>query len=157
MQARWLSVSLAGILLAASLGAGFAPMRLNHRALHTTIAAVFLLLTPLALRAHFLRLWRVDPLNTTAWIHVVIFSFLLFLIVRMLHRWGPEKRLVVTYRGQKVDLTEFAQRHPGGSVIWHANNKRIEDVWESHGVAWHLTNPKVSQVLSHAEQHETKT
>ena len=56
-------------------------------------------------------------------------------------------RLIVRYQGKEVDLTEFSKRHPGGDIIWEANGKDVETVWEEQGVPWHKGNPNVEAML----------
>lgn len=41
--------------------------------------------------------------------------------------------LIVTYHGEKYNLTEFAKHHPGGKAILYENNgKCIDDVMAVH-------------------------
>ena len=153
MEARHVSVALATLLVLLGVGLGFAPMPIPHRVMHIAVAGFFVLLTPFALRAHYLRLWNKDPWQGTAWVHFVTFAILLYLVVHMLRHWvnregaKHDKRLVVKYKGKSVDLTRFAAKHPGGSVIWKAQGKDVETVWKEQGVAWHAANEKVLKVL----------
>ena len=162
MEARHVGVALATLLILLGVGLGFAPMPVPHRAMHISVAGFFVLLTPFALRTHYRHLWNTDPWDKTAWIHFVTFAILLYLVVHMLRHWvnrgtkhekrsvmtkQRDKRLVVKYKGKSVDLTRFASRHPGGSVIWKAQGKDVETVWKEQGVSWHATNETVLKEL----------
>ena len=156
MDARHVSVGLATLLVLLGVGLGFAPMPLPHRVMHIAVASFFVLLTPFALRAHYLRLWNKDPWNGTAWVHFVTFAILLHLVVQMLRHWvnrgtkhenSKTKRLVVKHKGRSVDLTTFASQHPGGSVIWNAQGRDVEAVWNEQDVGWHAANKAVLEVL----------
>lgn len=144
---------LALLVLGAALGA-LLDVELNLRVMHLTLAAAFVLLTWLMLQVQIERFYRPDkgPGDWVAWVHFVIFACLLFLAARMARRWcrtpsspssasspsaSSPARLIVTYRGQRYDATAFAQRHPGGSVIWRANGRDLDEVWEEFGVGWH--------------------
>ena len=43
----------------------------------------------------------------------------------------------MTYKGKKYDGTHFVQHHPGGSLIWKAHGRDVEEAWREHGVEWH--------------------
>ena len=151
------------LALGAALGACL-DVELNLRVMHVALATSFILLAVLMLKVQIGRFYRPDkgPTDWVAWLHFVIFAFLLFLAARMLRRWGrrcpsvaapprhddddhhdddhhetPPRRLVVTYRGKTYDGTDFAARHPGGSIIWRAHGRDVEEVWKEHGVDWH--------------------
>ena len=63
------------------------------------------------------------------------------------HVETPSRRLVVTYRGKTYDGTEFAARHPGGSIIWAANGRDVEEVWKEHGVDWHADKDFIVEMI----------
>ena len=50
-------------------------------------------------------------------------------------------------QGAQYDLTSFAERHPGGEIVWDAQDRVLEDVWEENGVEWHAGNAAVRRVL----------
>ena len=156
MEAKLVSVGLATALVSLGVGLGFAPLPIPHRTLHLGVVGFFVLLTPFALRAHYRRLWTKDPWNGTAWVHFVTFAVLLYLVVHMVRHWagsatrGANERLIVEYQGKTVDLTGFAANHPGGSVIWEARGKDVEEVWKKKGVAWHADKPTVKRTLEEA-------
>lgn len=159
------------LALGAALGA-VVDARLNLRVMHVMLATAFILLTLLMLKVQIGRFYRPDkgPGDWVAWLHFVIFAFLLFLAARMLRRWAapcpahdcaqarvqeddlpqqPEqtKRLIVTYRGHKYDGTEFVQNHPGGSLIWKAHGRDVEEAWREHGVAWHGKKASIDKMI----------
>ena len=167
LRPRLASAGGLGLLAAgAALGACL-DVELNLRVMHVALAISFVLLAVLMLKVQIGRFYRPDkgPTDWVAWLHFVIFAFLLFLAARMLRRWGRRcpsvvaaapfpphadvdhndddhvathsRRLVVTYRGKQYDGTAFAARHPGGSIIWAANGRDVEEVWKEHGVDWH--------------------
>lgn len=176
-------------LLALGLGLGFLDVPLDIRAMHIAVGSAFIVLSALMIQVQLGRFYRPDkgPGDWVAWMHFVIFAGLFFLAVRMLRRWGPCRRapaynkttddetiddettddqnitppLIVTYKGQKYDATDFAARHPGGPVIWRAQGRDLEKVWRENGVAWHgdadhayidkmiRSWPKVSSTASH--------
>ena len=105
---------------------------------------------------HHIAKLKTDPVGRIAWIHVGIFSFLL-----MMSAWAVgyharmasggqgfqqdnQQRLkIYTRDGRCKDATDFANRHPGGNVIWKANGKKIEDHSKESGKTFHLTNGAV--------------
>ena len=155
------------LALGAALGACL-DVELNLRVMHVALATSFILLAVLMLKVQIGRFYRPDkgPTDWVAWLHFVIFAFLLFLAARMLRRWGrrcpsvaapprhdddhhetPPRRLVVTYRGKTYDGTDFAARHPGGSIIWRANGRDVEEVWKEHGVDWHANKDFIVEMI----------
>jgi hypothetical protein len=58
-------------------------------------------------------------------------------------------RDIVTFKGQKYDLTDFIPKHPGGSIINRMlkSEKPLEQVWKDNKVAWHMKNPYVMSIL----------
>jgi hypothetical protein len=58
-------------------------------------------------------------------------------------------RDIITFKGQKYDLTEFIPKHPGGSIINRMlkSEKPLEQVWKDNKVAWHMKNPYVMSIL----------
>ena len=145
-------------LLVLGLGLGFLDVPLNIRAVHIAVGSAFIVLSALMIKVQLGRFHRPDkgPGDWVAWMHFVIFAGLFFLAVRMLRRWGACRRaapvhaddestdgnkrtppLIVTYKGQKYDATDFAARHPGGPVIWRAQGRDLEAVWRENGVEWH--------------------
>jgi len=59
------------------------------------------------------------------------------------------KRDIITYKGQRYDLTDFIPKHPGGTIIKKAleTDKPLEQVWKDNGVGWHMKNPYVLKIL----------
>ena len=77
------------LALGAALGACL-DARLNLRVMHVALGTAFIVLTVLMLKVQIGRFYREDkgPGDWVAWLHFVIFAFLLFLAARMLRRWG---------------------------------------------------------------------
>jgi len=62
----------------------------------------------------------------------------------------PLERSIVTYKGQRYDLTDFIAKHPGGTIIKKAlgeNAPSLEQVWKDNKVGWHNKNPYVMKIL----------
>jgi hypothetical protein len=109
---------------------------------------------------HAKRFFRKGWHDWIAWSHFVTFAIFLFVVVRMLRRWGSppssmtpsgaaDDRLLARFRGRTYDLTPFARRHPGGlRNIQKAANGDLEEVWAREKVGWHATEPHVLQELS---------
>ena len=59
------------------------------------------------------------------------------------------ERNIITYKGQRYDITEFVPKHPGGSVINTLLNsdEPLEKVWKNAKVEWHMKNPYVLKLL----------
>ena len=58
-------------------------------------------------------------------------------------------RDIITFKGQKYDLTDFVPKHPGGSIIKRMlkSDQPLEQVWKDNKVAWHMKNPYVMSIL----------
>ena len=58
-------------------------------------------------------------------------------------------RDIITFKGQKYDVTDFVPKHPGGSIIKRLleSDKPLEQVWKDNKVAWHMKNPYVMSIL----------
>mgnify|MGYP005636170929 CR=1 FL=1 len=54
---------------------------------------------------------------------------------------------IVYYQGSKYDITEFINKHPGGSVISKSIGKNLDEVWDKNNVSWHKNNLNVKKVL----------
>jgi uncharacterized protein with NAD-binding domain and iron-sulfur cluster len=59
------------------------------------------------------------------------------------------ERDVITFKGQKYDLTDFVPKHPGGTIIKRmlSTDDPLEKVWKDNDVAWHMKNPYVLSIL----------
>ena len=141
------------IILLASVAAAFIPIHINITYLHYTIAIVFILTSLSGIFYHWNRINTFGYTDYIAWSHIVIFALLLFLSTKAIihhskkHHLNTKKLIATSVNGDTYDLTDFANSHPGGKVIWKTNNKNIEDVWKEHNVMWHLQNDNVKKVL----------
>jgi uncharacterized protein with NAD-binding domain and iron-sulfur cluster len=71
-------------------------------------------------------------------------------IERKLSDKEPIERSIITYKGQRYDLTDFIPKHPGGTIIKKAlvgDGGPLEQVWKDNKVEWHLKNPYVMKIL----------
>ena len=70
-------------------------------------------------------------------------------IQKKLSDYERTDRDIITFKGQKYDLTEFIPKHPGGSIINRMlkSEKPLEQVWKDNKVAWHMKNPYVMSIL----------
>ncbi len=59
------------------------------------------------------------------------------------------ERTIITYKGQRYDITEFVPKHPGGSIINRLvrSHEPLEKVWKDSNVEWHMKNPYVLKLL----------
>ena len=164
-QAIWMAQLCACALLALGLGAGLLDLPLDVRLMHQALAVSFVVLCVLMLRVQLQRFHTKGPGDWVAWLHFVIFAFLLFLAVRMVRRWWRKKtlalrrtleergdthhapQLIVFFRGQKYDATDYANNHPGDKVIWEAQGRDLEEVWREKGLQWHVASSRVQAAL----------
>jgi uncharacterized protein with NAD-binding domain and iron-sulfur cluster len=70
-------------------------------------------------------------------------------IEKRLSDYERNDRDIITFKGQKYDLTDFIPKHPGGSIIKKALKSKdpLEKVWKDNKVAWHMKNPYVMSIL----------
>jgi len=70
-------------------------------------------------------------------------------ISKKLSDYEKTKRDIITYKGERYDLTEFIPKHPGGTIIRKAleTDKPLEQVWKDNDVGWHMKNPYVLKIL----------
>lgn len=172
-----IAVVFSVVVLVAAVGAGFADtLPLSLATMHTGVAALVVVMAPLALYVHCTRFYTKGPYDWVAWLHVALFALFLYLAVRMTRRWGrtaldeatsasvsdeafttKDDRLLA-YRTLKdgtrksYDLTDFAKKHPGGDVIRNVQGKDLDTVWKENGVAWHTKNRRVLKVLRKTER-----
>ena len=133
--------------------------------MHYAMAVVFIGLVVLGVYFQYWRVKMRDRIDWVVWMHLVLFAVLVYLSTsavvyhyrKMKMMYGSTKsssrlssggeRLITTFKGDKYDLTDFAKSHPGGAVIWQANGKDLEQVWNDTGNGWHLKNETVMNVL----------
>ena len=70
-------------------------------------------------------------------------------IYRKLLDTEKNERDIITYKGERYDITEFVPKHPGGSVIntLLKSDRPLEKVWKDAKVEWHMKNPYVMKLL----------
>jgi cytochrome b involved in lipid metabolism len=70
-------------------------------------------------------------------------------IPKKLSDYEKTERDIITFKGQKYDMTDFIPKHPGGSIIKRmlSNKDPLEKVWKDNDVAWHMKNPYVMSIL----------
>jgi hypothetical protein len=69
------------------------------------------------------------------------------------------KRDIITFKGEKYDITEFIPKHPGGTIIKKAlesGEQPLEKVWKENNVAWHMKNPYVMRTLEKYKINSSK-
>lgn len=119
------SVVLGILILIFGVIAGFSDVYISYRILHLSIASVYILLTPLVIYVHSKRFYTKGPLDWIAWMHFILFGFILFITVKMLKKWLPKRHYhyeekseetkhehfdnhnVVTNNGKKYDLSSY--------------------------------------------------
>ena len=136
--------------------------------LHYGMALVFLGLVLAGLFLQYRRVKMRGKMDWVVWLHMVMFGLFVYLSSaaafyharKMNVVYGNavqggggqatllnNKQLLVKYSGDTIDLTNFANTHPGGSVIWQAQGKDVEEIWKNMGQPWHATSDTVQQVL----------
>lgn len=153
-QFNWAQL-LAISLLVASVCLGlFTSKKIKYRVFHNVVSVSLLLIVVLGLPLHLSRFSTKGPYNWISWIHIIIFSFLIYISVLALRKWNQshehyqKKPLLVSYKGEQYDISSFVPNHPGGSVIKKAENQDLETIWKENGVSWHNTNKRVQETLS---------
>ena len=149
-------------LLAAGVGLGASESIYigDIRSLHIAMASIFVALTPAIVYIHARRFYRKGPGDWVAWTHFALLTLLLFVAGKMYRRWIPSRPhfhlehstsgqpVIVTYKGEKYDVTDFVPRHPGGvSNILKAADQDLDQIWAQNGVGWHAKNMRVASVL----------
>ena len=155
-----IAVIIAIILLLLGVISGFLNINLDLRLMHISIGFSFIIIVLYGLKIHFNRLINKSPYNLIAWLHIIIFSFILFLSIRALRKWiktdyfenkGENKgdnNFIVYYKNNKYNIKDFIKKHPGGEIIKKSKNKNLNDVWNKYNVSWHNNNKKVQNILN---------
>ena len=137
--------------------------------LHYGMAFVFVGLVLAGLFLQYRRVKMKGKMDWVVWLHMVMFGLFVYLSsaaafyharkMKLVYGNTPQggggkatllsnnEQLLVKYKGDTIDLTNFANEHPGGSVIWQAQGKDVEEVWKKMGQQWHANNDRVKQVL----------
>ena len=59
-----------------------------------------------------------------------------------------KKKLIIYYKNNTLDLTDFISNHPGGDIILKANDKNIEKFWYENNLEFHLNSTSVLNILN---------
>ena len=142
------------ILIASALLGFFSSKKINYRVFHNVVAISLLIIVIFGVPIHLQRFTDKGPYNWISWIHILIFSFLIYISLLALRKWNQNHEqyqnepFLVTYKGGKYDISSFVPQHPGGSVINKARNKDLERIWKENGVSWHNNNSRVQKKLA---------
>ena len=118
------------------------------------VAGSLLIIVIFGIPIHLQRFTTKGPYNWISWIHIIIFSFLIYISILAFKKWNQphehfkSTEFLVNYKGEQYDIASFVPQHPGGSVIKKAKDKDLETIWKEHGVSWHNDNPRVQQKLA---------
>lgn len=158
-----IAVIIAIILLLLGVISGFLNININLRLMHISIGFIFIFIVLYGLKIHFNRLINKSPFNFIAWLHIIIFSFIIFLSIRALRRWmrveyfeklkdekhnDNENKFIIEYNNNKYNIKDFIDKHPGGSIIKKSKNGNLEELWNKYNVSWHNNSSKVQSILS---------
>lgn len=141
------------ILIASGLWAFKGSKKINYRVFHNVVAGSLLIIVIFGIPIHLQRFTTKGPYNWISWIHIIIFSFLIYISILAFKKWNQphehyeSTEFLVNYKGNQYDISSFVPQHPGGSVIKKAKDKDLETIWKEHGVSWHNDNPRVQQKL----------
>ena len=142
------------ILIASGLRALKGSKKINYRVFHNVVAGSLLIIVIFGIPIHLQRFTTKGPYNWISWIHIIIFSFLIYISILAFKKWNQphehfkSTEFLVNYKGEQYDIASFVPQHPGGSVIKKAKDKDLETIWKEHGVSWHNDNPRVQQKLA---------
>ena len=142
------------ILIASGLWALKGSKKINYRVFHNVVAGSLLIIVIFGIPIHLQRFTTKGPYNWISWIHIIIFSFLIYISILAFKKWNQphehfkSTEFLVNYKGEQYDIASFVPQHPGGSVIKKAKDKDLETIWKEHGVSWHNDNPRVQQKLA---------
>ena len=142
------------ILIASGLLALKGSKKINYRVFHNVVAGSLLIIVIFGIPIHLQRFTTKGPYNWISWIHIIIFSFLIYISILAFKKWNQphehfkSTEFLVNYKGEQYDIASFVPQHPGGSVIKKAKDKDLETIWKEHGVSWHNDNPRVQQKLA---------
>jgi len=146
---------IAIIILITSVILGFfSSMKINYRVFHNVVAISLLTIVIFGIPIHLQRFIDKGPYNWISWIHILIFSFLIYISLLALRKWNQNHEhyqnepFLVTYKGDKYDISTFVPQHPGGSIINKAKDQDLEKIWKENGVSWHNDNKRVQDELS---------
>ena len=156
---NWAQVTSIIILMASLLLGLSTSTNINYRVFHNVVAISLLIIVIYGIPNHLNRFTVKGPYNWISWLHIIIFSCLIYISLLALRKWNKTRNhnhnnsnqnqpFPVTYKGNTYDISSFVPQHPGGSVINKAKNKDLEVIWKENGVSWHNNHPRVQQKLA---------
>lgn len=154
LQINGAQIIAIAILIASGLWAFKGSKKINYRVFHNVVAGSLLIIVIFGIPIHLQRFTTKGPYNWISWIHIIIFSFLIYISILAFRKWNQSHEhyksteFLVNYKGNQYDIASFVPQHPGGSVIKKAKEKDLETIWKEHGVSWHNDNPRVQQKLA---------
>ena len=74
----------------------------------------------------------------------ILLAFLLLIIYKS-YVFEKYNQNIVYYQGNKYDITDFINTHPGGNIITKSIGKDLGKVWDQHNVSWHKNNSNVKR------------
>lgn len=154
LQINGAQIIAIAILIVSGLLALKGSKKVNYRVFHNVVASSLLIIVIFGIPIHLQRFNTKGPYNWISWIHIIIFSFLIYISILAFKKWNQphehykSKEFLVNYKGDQYDIASFVPQHPGGSVIKKAKDNDLETIWKEHGVSWHNDNPRVQQKLA---------
>lgn len=86
-----IAVTLATCLLLTGALLGYSNIKVDLQKMHILIGISFILIVLSGLQNHYWRLINISPTSWISWMHIIVFSFLLFLSIRGLKHWYFDK------------------------------------------------------------------
>ena len=84
---QYISLILSILFLITGITLGALNFKLNLRALHISIGLSFLFIVTLGTYKHLKKIYT-SSTSYIGWLHIIMFSFILFISIRMLKAWG---------------------------------------------------------------------
>ena len=166
-----ISFIVAILLLLGGICIGFIEkIKIPLNILHLGIATSYVLLTPFVIVTHAKRFYTKGYNDVIAWLHFIIFAFLLCIAIKMYKRWLPKNHLhsnhehftnnyIVTLNNKKYNIEPFLKMHPGGSIIMNAFNEKnktkdLKQIWKDENVlSIHMNKQEVKpHIMEKLEQ-----
>ena len=128
--------------------------KIRYRIFHNVVAGSLLIIVIFGIPIHLQRFTTKGPFNWISWVHIIIFSFLIYISILAFRKWNQphehyeSSEFLVNYKGDQYDIASFVPQHPGGPVIKKSKDKDLETIWRENGVSWHNDNPRVQQKLA---------
>lgn len=84
----YVAYAISFLLFLISIILGFSNFKLNLKTMHLTIAILFIFIVLSGTNTHLNRFTTKSPYNYISWIHILIYSGLIFLSIKMLKHWS---------------------------------------------------------------------